>query len=326
MMSCKECSKDFETVKAFHSHLRGHKMKVKAYYEKHYPKTCLYSGKKLSWKDGDDLKSYISRDFLDKVYLNLYFNNSEWMYEKQRYLSDFLLSSYNKHKVLPSQVELASLPLSPHYLIFRKFLNLSEFIKKHGCKSRFDYDFDYLKPLSLEKVKTEDFTINVDTRETQEYRIFSTVKGKLDVGDYCLAGSLFNGIVIERKSVADFGGTVVAGNERFRRELDRVRESGKYLVVLVEFNIHELQQHRFYGYANASFISHSMRNLARDYSDCMQFVFGINRNNCVKYVIEFLLAGKAIKNIDLQLYVDYQKSVFKSHEFSKKDLEELLNG
>jgi hypothetical protein len=103
-----------------------------------------------------------------------------------------------------------------------------------------------------------------------------------------------------------------------------VRESKRYLIVLVEYNVHEIYKHKFYGYSNPAFVAHNMRELIRDYSDCVQFVFGGDRESCVNYVAEFLLYGQKCKEIDLQLYVDYQKFNFRTEEFTKEDLLKLL--
>jgi hypothetical protein len=324
MIVCKECGCNFENDKSLHAHLKKHKLKTKSYYEKHFSKFCLFSGKKILWKDGDNLQSYLSRDFSDKNSMFQYFDTiNEDTKTKKSLLLKYLKESFDKNNRLPTQVELDSLPLSPNFLIYEKYYDLPSLLLENNYKNNFNYKINYKDRLPLQKVDIEDFTINIDTREQQSYRFFSEVRGKIDSGDYCLAGKLFNNIVIERKSVSDFGGTVVSGNERFRRELDRTRESNKYLIVLVEFNIHDLYKHKFYGYSNPAFVSHQMRGLIRDYSDCVQFVFGINRELCVRYVVEFLLCGERCRTIDLQLYVDSTHSQWNKEEFSKEDFFEL---
>lgn len=329
MISCKECQSTFDNEKSFHGHLRKHKLKIKEYYEKHYPKNCLQTGKKLQWKDGDDLLSYSSRNFIDKIALNQYFlsesDSAETVELKKKILEEFIEDSYKRNLVFPSEIELASLPIAPNLLIFQKYFGIPEFLDGKKMPSRFNYVTNYSLDLELPKVDFDEFTILVDTREQAPYRFFSSIKGKLNSGDYALAGKLFNDVVVERKSVSDFGGTVVSGNERFRRELDRVREEGRYLIILVEFNIHDLYKHKFYGYSNPAFVSHNMRGLIRDYSDCCQFVFGGARTSCIKYCVQFLLYGQKCRQIDLQLFVDSHDNVFHGEEFDKNDLMSLYD-
>lgn len=326
MITCKECGKIFEIEKSFHGHLRAHKLKKNAYYEKHYPKICLYTGRKISWKDSDDLQSYLARDFVDRTALNQYFDDDFTDQAiKQTILVKYLEDSYKRHNIIPSQSELVSLPCSPNLLHYYNFFNFHMLAEQKGLKTRFNYDFDYSKQLVLPSINPEDFCISIDSREQQGYRFYNSITHKLNFGDYCLSGKNYNNVNIERKSVADFGSTLVAGNERFRRELDRVRAEGGYLLILVEFNLHDLHKHKFFGYANAQMISHQMRNIYRDYSDVCQFAFGNNRECCVKYVVEFLLYGMKIKTLDTQFYIDCQKNKFKNCEFTKNDLLDLYD-
>lgn len=325
MSICKECQATFSDEKGLHKHLRKHGLKVKNYYEKFYPKVCLQTGKKLQWKIADSLQEYLSRDFIDKTALNLYFSDRTDTQKKTDRLLAFIQKSYDRHNLLPCQAEFASLPLAPNYLIFNKWFDINKLIAEKCYKTRFDYTFDYNGKLPLTKIDIEKFCVNIDSREQLKYRFYSSIVGPLSAGDYTLSGELFNGIVIERKNIADFGGTMVKGNERFRNELDRVRAAGHYLIVLVEFNLHELYKHKFYGYTNPSFISHKMRALIREYSDCMQVVFGVRREVCASYTAQFLLAGQSVKTIDLQLWCDYQNSKFREEEFTKEDLLRLYD-
>ena len=66
--------------------------------------------------------------------------------------------------------------------------------------------------------------IVVDTRENTPWAFpahLATVRrGKLDAGDYALAGDL--NFAIERKSLNDFIGTISTGWERFQNEIERM--------------------------------------------------------------------------------------------------------
>lgn len=325
MIVCKECEKFFDSDKKLHGHLRAHKIKKTQYYQKHYPKKCLQTGKAIPFKDSDDLESYLKRDFYDRTALNLYFDDSTKPLEKQELLLKYLEDTYKKHNIIPSQVELSSLPCSPTILHYTNFFDFYKLIQEKNLKSRFDYGFDYYSPLKLPEINLEQFCISIDTREQLGYRMFNSINQKLDFGDYALSNLLYNKTHIERKSISDFGSTMVGGNLRFRKELDRVRGCGGYLIILVEHELEKFSTHRFFGFARPSLISHEMRGILREYSDVTQVVFGGNREKCVKYVVEFLLYGMKCKEIDLQYYVDVNVNQFKSQEFSKGDLLNLYS-
>lgn len=102
------------------------------------------------------------------------------------------------------------------------------------------------------------FTILIDTREQSPYE-FRAIRDRaphadrmvavrtrtetLNVGDYAVAVELAPGtgttlpIRIERKSKSDLFGTIGAGRERFRREMERAGDSGLRLFLVVECNI-----------------------------------------------------------------------------------------
>lgn len=67
--------------------------------------------------------------------------------------------------------------------------------------------------------------ITIDTREQNPYTFSDKViaeRGCLNVGDYSIKG-LEERIVIERKSVGDFLGSITQGRERFTKELRQLR-------------------------------------------------------------------------------------------------------
>lgn len=322
MQKCKECNAVFDSLASFHGHLRKHKLKVKNYYEKHHPMQCLQTGKKLAFKEGDTLEKYLSRKFIDKIAINQFFD--EVSEEKRNTLFEIVEDSYLRQNILPCQTELASLPISPTLLTVQKYISLNELCKIGNYSTRFDYNLNYDKPLPITKIESKDFTINVDSREREPLRFYQSIVGKLDFGDYAIAGRHYTGINIERKSVGDFGSTLVGGLERFVKELIRVRDAGKYLIILVEFNLHEIWRHKFYGYSRPELVCHNLRGLIRDYSDVCQFCFGNDRQSCVQYIPQFLLCPD-VRKYDLQLWVDMRKSQFYKHEFTEEDLNRLYD-
>lgn len=94
---------------------------------------------------------------------------------------------------------------------------------------------------------TPEFIIAVDTREQLPYRFvgFDRVeKGRrhiinqmtatetLSTGDYSIIG-MENRVCVERKSLADFVGTLTTGRDRFKRELERMGKID-YPAIVVE--------------------------------------------------------------------------------------------
>lgn len=66
------------------------------------------------------------------------------------------------------------------------------------------------------------------------------VRGKLDAGDYSVMG-LEHRVAIERKSLADWTGTVMRERPRFYRELERLR-AYDFRCVIIEAGIRELMK------------------------------------------------------------------------------------
>lgn len=81
--------------------------------------------------------------------------------------------------------------------------------------------------------------IIVDTREQLPLK-FSTehtlIKKKLEEGDYNVE-ELKNYLVIERKSLPDFYGSITSGHRRFRDEIIRSRLQGKTFYIFLEGNL-----------------------------------------------------------------------------------------
>lgn len=86
------------------------------------------------------------------------------------------------------------------------------------------------------KFKFEDYTIIIDTREQRPWN-FEGIRdmcelGTLKTGDYSLKG-YENCIAVERKSLADFVGSIGKNRKRFMAELERASKI-KHFCVIVE--------------------------------------------------------------------------------------------
>lgn len=86
-------------------------------------------------------------------------------------------------------------------------------------------------------------TILVDTREQDPWRFAGRrVRLKptaLRVGDYAVQGRQAM-LVVERKSVEDLFTTMTKGLARFGRELERARQAGTRVAVVVEGDVHRV--------------------------------------------------------------------------------------
>lgn len=78
--------------------------------------------------------------------------------------------------------------------------------------------------------------LRTDAKDGNRQLIVETIPTTLTTGDYSIEG--MEGLVsIERKSVADFYGTILAGRDRFERELVRLQEiaaAGGYAEIVCE--------------------------------------------------------------------------------------------
>jgi ERCC4-type nuclease len=88
-------------------------------------------------------------------------------------------------------------------------------------------------------MKTDDFTIIIDTREQQpwEFKNYAIANKKLDTGDYSIEG-LENILCIERKkSASEFANNIV--ESRFKDVVMRLSQL-KYSFLLLEFDLEDL--------------------------------------------------------------------------------------
>jgi ERCC4-type nuclease len=88
-------------------------------------------------------------------------------------------------------------------------------------------------------MKTDDFTIIIDTREQQpwEFQNYAVANKKLDTGDYSIEG-LENILCIERKkSASEFANNIV--ESRFKDVVMRMSQL-KYSFLLLEFDLEDL--------------------------------------------------------------------------------------
>ncbi len=137
--------------------------------------------------------------------------------------------------------------------------------------------------------------ILIDTREQLplefKHKFVSSVStGKLNVGDY--AAEFINGyrppVVFERKSLGDLYGTLSAGYERFKCEIERAKEAGTQIIIIVEGSLTRVGQG--IGYSNrtpASIIYQIFTLLAKH---GIWTIFCSNRDEASEYITQFYIA------------------------------------
>lgn len=87
-------------------------------------------------------------------------------------------------------------------------------------------------------------TVIVDTREQQPYHFkeeknIQIVKEKLDSGDYALKGHT-DKIIIERKTLTDLFVVIGNGRNRFKNELERLKNSCEFPILLIEGSVSDI--------------------------------------------------------------------------------------
>jgi DNA excision repair protein ERCC-4 len=137
--------------------------------------------------------------------------------------------------------------------------------------------------------RSEPVAVVVDTREQLPYsfdpeRVVAT-RGALRAGDYSLVG-LENRVAVERKSLDDFVSTVIRDRDRFRRELDRLRELEAACVV-VEGNLSDLLRGSYSGGAHPSSVFGSALSIIVDHE--IPVYFCSDRQAALRFVEGFLL-------------------------------------
>lgn len=303
-----ECGLEFEKRKSFHSHLKCHSVTIGDYYVKYFPKFDLYTGDPIPFKD---YESYIKTDFRNKKNMYKYLNSCG---ERDRF--EYCKKSFIKH----IKDEERNLKYSPNYLYFLTHPRLPKinFFKKTDLKEMFA-EFDIINIFDKEIKKCPDFfdipkdiCIFQDTREQAplNFNQIDTKVVKLDFGDYTLSGDYYSYIYVDRKAENDFKGTMSKGFERFCRELDRTREFGAYIYIVIESDFKKIYLNNNIKYnkkINLSYTWSNMRKIISDYSDVCQFVFTGSRENSEKIIPFLLLNGHDLKNVDLQFYLEEYK-------------------
>ena len=307
MVKCKVCGKEFEADKQLHAHLKAHGLRMASYYQEYYPRKDLFSGETIKFKSKE---YYFSNDFNSRTNMQRWLK-SKHPEEARKYCTGLLKDRIEKKdlKLAPTQVELRTImspPVQYYEIILKDYYKACS---KLGLKNRFSSVA--AQEAFKEQIDT-DVKICVDTREQTPLKLEHPIKiAGLKFGDYTLEDPekcCF--CYIERKSIRDFVGTLSGGFERFKNEIKRAKESGAYLVVLVERKINECMVFNKLPYVSRKvkvtpeYIFRNVRDLLQEFED-LQFLFVDGREESSRVMKKLLFdTNCSARDFDLQLAYD----------------------
>lgn len=313
---CVICLEGFGTEKSLHFHLRSHSIKVKDYYEKHFPKFDLLTGEKIEFTNRE---SYRKKHFLSATNFRNWRNATD-NYEVRKFCKKLFQERIEDGKIRfsPSEVELRSLMWPCVRESNEIFGDYYEFCSEMGLINKFKNYQDIDKP-----EPDNDYFIYVDTREQRplEFEKAETKVHGLKFGDYCSSNEASSGttIRVERKTLADFVATLSPKNfDRFKREIMKAADNNCFLVVLVETvfaNAMSFKKEREIGSKerihkatkmNPGYILKRMRDLCQEFSH-IQFLFVDGRPESARVIEEIFSNPRYYSKLDLQYMYDISK-------------------
>ena len=305
--NCKICEKTFDSDRQLHSHLKAHKIRMVEYYQKHFSRYDKHTGKIIKFKNKEQ---YFSSDFNDRGSLKKWLSEVDEK-EAQEYCTKLLIDRKNKKnlKYPPTEIELRTTMMPPIHYYNKLFGNYYEL-----CKN-LDFEYRYITPdkemfskkIDYRMLESRGISIHVDTREQKPYKLNLPITvTTLKYGDYTLSDSeLCSDLHIERKSLADFIGTLSGGYTRFKNEIERALEANSNLVILVEDTLDHCLAFKKLPYvskrikATPEFIFHNVRELIQEYPH-IQFLFVNGKVEAARVAELLLLTQVNHVSVDLQ--------------------------
>ena len=306
-IKCKACQKEFESEGSLHKHLKVHKLRMAAYYQKYYPRYDKYDNKIIKFKSK---RYYLETDFNSRRNLKLWLTKQPDDVAKA-YCKDKLSERIKLKKIeyTPTEVELRSLMSPPITYLHKVFGNYYDYCEKElGLKNKYKI---FPKRIFTDELHGEDKKIFVDTREQKPLKFDLPIEVKtLNFGDYAFSHEENScNTYIERKSIGDFVGTLSGGYERFEKEIIRSVENKAYLIILVEDGLDNCKSFNYLPHvskkirATPEFVFHNVRTLIQKYPT-IQFLF-VNGRKEASRVVQRIFACKCFhQKIDLQLAYD----------------------
>lgn len=297
---CKECGKNFETLRGLHAHLKAHCVSVGEYYINNYAKRDLYTNSLLEFKSHEQ---YFREDF------NSLDNHIAWIKTTPPIKAKNQIISYTQRKFKNKNITFAPPDL---YYLLAQMPNVDHYKNLWGSYSEFSKELD-LQPWFTEKLPKgfwhkdcSDLDIFIDTRERMPLNFKNGVNNKLDFGDYTAMGQKYSKTFVDRKAHHDFRQTFGKEIDRFRREMDRCVEFGSYMFIVVESSIEKIEEENKESKfkSNLSYLWHNVRSLIIDYPENLQFVFAHSRAGAKKIIPKILNYGQELWHVDLQYHLD----------------------
>ncbi len=221
------------------------------------------------------------------------------------YLQNWLTDRKIEKKLIysPSEFECKSL-VFPSIRYINKYYGNGSYEKlcsNIGLKLRYNYDE------SLEIIQNKQLNFIVDTRENSILDVPNKQIKKLDYGDYCTEDNC--NVIVERKSLVDFCGTLSKGFDRFCRELDRCKRDDNYLIILVEEKFNNINSLRYLPHtkkirATPTFIFHRAREIMLNYPLNCQIVCVGGRNSAINFMKTIYSLRNNLQTLDYQYLID----------------------
>jgi hypothetical protein len=276
---------------------KRHKLHIEQYFHKANPRHDMFDGSFIRFKDVDQ---YISSLFNNRENMVKFLKENK---EKSEGVAKDLFLYRIQAKDLKHQMgqaECRSCIVPSPLFLYKIGLDYSKICEDMGLQLRYDYSI-------IPKTDFGDMEILIDTREQSPLPLKNKhIVSKLDFGDYCASGEHYSPIYVERKSLNDFVGTMSAGYDRFKREVERAKTFDSYIIVLVEECLDNvLTFGKLYKYMKATpdFIFHRMRQVMTEH-DNVQFLFVRNREEACG-ILNIIFHNKLkSKRLDWQFLYD----------------------
>lgn len=138
-------------------------------------------------------------------------------------------------------------------------------------------------------------TILIDTREQSQLefpKVTDVQKVCLPVGDYAVkfSGVYEVPVVFERKGINDLYGTLSSGYERFKREINRAKESNIKLIIIVEGTLTQVLKGVKFSKRTPISIIYQLFTLRVRHD--IETVFCKDREEMAEYITQFYIAHK----------------------------------
>lgn len=304
-MTCQFCKEEFKSLGGLHGHVKKkHGCDQKEYYHMFFPRYDLHTSELINYKT---FQQYHETDFNSRESFAQWLSENRDDPKVKEYAIQKLKERMTKKMVttLPSQVELKSIFL-PSISGFEKIYgNLDKFIKEMALRNirlKFDYS------LTPNELRDTPYKIYMDTREQRPLHFDQeVVKMKLSCGDYTCSEPYFANVFIERKSLMDLAGTLGHGRDRFQEEIQRAKDLGFYLIVVVEDShtnaMHYSPSNAFSKKMTGAHIFHEIREIMTEF-DNIQFVFTGSRSRAAEIIDTIFKLGESVKKMDLEFLKD----------------------